>query len=161
MQSKAKQVKLVQWKMESKIGPIYLVASEKGLRGVFWKKQKIPMAKSKILSRAVKQLEEYFKGKRKVFDLPLDAKGTEFQELVWTQLSKIPYGKTFSYSEIAAQILNSKAVRAVGTANGKNPLCIIVPCHRVISASGSLGGYSGGLAIKTKLLGLEKDKPTL
>lgn len=142
--------------MNSKIGRLYLVASEKGLQGVFWKKQPVPIKETKILSTAVRQLEQYLDGKRKAFDLPLDVQGTAFQKLVWNELSRIPFGKTYSYKEIAAKIKNAKAFRAVGTANGKNPLCIIVPCHRVIAADGSLGGYSGGLATKTKLLGLEQ-----
>lgn len=154
---------LLQWLMKSKIGPLYLVASEKGLQGVHWKKQSAPMMKSlngsslqiKSLAQAVEQLEEYFSGKRKKFDLPLHFQGTEFQKKVWKQLSKIPYGKTYSYRDIARKIKNEKAVRAVGTANGKNPFCIIVPCHRVIAADGTLGGYTGGLKLKTRLLGLE------
>jgi methylated-DNA-[protein]-cysteine S-methyltransferase len=157
-----------QWVMNSKIGRLYLVASEKGLQGVYWRKQSVPMMKSlsdvrseiRILSNTARELEEYFEGKRKKFDLPLDVNGTPFQTLVWKQLSKIPYGKTYSYSDIAERIKNAKAVRAVGTANGKNPLCIIVPCHRVIAADGSMGGYSGGLAIKAKLLELEKKAPS-
>ncbi|MEW6057334.1 MAG: methylated-DNA--[protein]-cysteine S-methyltransferase [Bdellovibrionota bacterium] len=150
--------------MDSKVGRLYLVASEKGLLGVFWKKQPEPMAPSlkgakpeiKVLWQAVNELDEYLNGRRKKFDVPLDVAGTPFQERVWDQLSKIPYGKTYSYKEIASQIKNEKAVRAVGTANGKNPVCIIVPCHRVIAADGSLGGYSGGIEIKRRLLELEK-----
>lgn len=153
-----------QWCMKSKIGPIYLVASDKGLAGLLWDQQPIPMLKSldgsekesKILSLAVQQLEEYFCGKRKSFALPLDVSGTEFQQRVWKELSKIPYGQTCSYSDIARRIKNDKAVRAVGTANGRNPVSIIVPCHRVIAADGTLGGYGGGLDKKVKLLELEK-----
>jgi len=153
-----------QWKMDTKIGPLYLVAAVKGLRGVFFERQKAPFAKTlkgsapetRTLSRAVKQLEEYFAGRRRDFDLPLDAEGTEFQKRVWDALGKIPYGKTNSYRGIARKIKNEKAVRAVGNANGKNPLCVIVPCHRVIASDGSLGGYSGGTAIKTLLLDLEQ-----
>jgi methylated-DNA-[protein]-cysteine S-methyltransferase len=157
-------MKTAQWLMNSKIGPVYLVASEKGLQGVFLKKQKTPLLKSlkgadaevKILSRTVHELKEYLDGKRKKFDLPLHVTGTPFQKRVWGALSKIPYGETYSYKDIAHKIKNPKAVRAVGTANGKNPLCVIVPCHRVIAAYGSLGGYSGGLDIKRKLLNLEQ-----
>lgn len=153
----------LQWQMQTSIGNIFLVASDKGLQGVFLRKQNIPMAISlknkqaevQILSDAVKQLEEYFVGKRQQFDLPFDIEGTTFQKQVWKALSKIPFGKTVSYRDIAKKINNPKAVRAVGSANGKNPLCIIVPCHRVIAADGSLGGYSGGLSIKKKLLKLE------
>ena len=152
--------------MLSKIGPLYLVASEKGLQGILWKKGPVPLARSlnssspeiKILSKAARQLKEYFDGKRTQFSLPLDASGTAFQKRVWGALRKIPYGRTLSYKEVARRIQNAKAVRAVGTANGQNPLCIIIPCHRVIAADGTLGGYSAGLAIKNRLLNLEKGK---
>jgi len=103
-----------------------------------------------------RQLLEYLEGTRKYFDLPLDIRGTEFQKVVWKELVKIPYGETISYKDMAVAIKKSKASRAVGTANGKNPLCIIIPCHRVIASDGSLGGYSGGLSIKMKLLKLEE-----
>lgn len=150
-----------QWKLKSKICDLYLVASEAGLEAIHWEKDKnIPLLKSledkqpqaKILAKAARQLEEYFAGKRTQFDLPLNPSGTDFQQRVWMELRKIPYGKTCSYKEIAKRIKNEKAVRAVGTANGKNPFSIIVPCHRVISANGTLGGYAGGLSIKEKLL---------
>ena len=139
--------------MNSKIGSLYLVASSKGLCGLLWKKQKTPMAKNlkdsqpeiKILAKAVYQLEEYFKGTRKNFNLPSNVEGTPFQKSVWKQLSTI-----------AQKIKNNYAVRAVGSANGKNPLPIIIPCHRVIAADGTIGGYAGGLKIKNKLLNLEK-----
>lgn len=150
--------------MKSKIGSIYLTASAKGLQTVGTEpalNSSIRSLKSqdpevKILAEAVLQLNQYFKGKRKSFDLPMDATGTPFQKQVWNQLSEIPYGKTFSYKQIAQQINNDKAVRAVGSASGKNPLFIVIPCHRVISSDGSLGGYSGGIAVKIKLLELEK-----
>jgi methylated-DNA-[protein]-cysteine S-methyltransferase len=152
-----------QWLLKSKIGPLYLVASSEGLQGVFWKKQPVTMAKSldrpsgevQILAEASQQIEEYLAGKRFEFDLPINANGTSFQKQVWNELLRIPYGKTFSYQEIAKKINHKKAARAVGAANGKNPLSIIVPCHRVIASDGSLGGYAGGLKIKSKLLGLE------
>jgi methylated-DNA-[protein]-cysteine S-methyltransferase len=153
----------LQKKMNSKIGYLYLVASENGLKGVFWEEQTVFVDEgasseiAKILLKTEIQLSEYFDGKRKEFDLPLDVEGTDFQKKVWMQLSKIPYGKTYSYKEIAMKLKNEGASRAVGTANGKNPLSIIVPCHRVISSDGSLGGYAGGLDIKTKLLNLEKN----
>lgn len=157
-------MKQLQWKMDTPIQPIYLVASRTGLQGIFWQKQAIPLAKSlsgsateiKILKQAVCELGDYFSGKRKKFDLPLEMTGTPFQKQVWTQLSQIPYGKTCSYKDIACQIKNAKAMRAVGTANGKNPFCIVIPCHRVIAADGSIGGYTGGLEIKMKLLALEQ-----
>jgi methylated-DNA-[protein]-cysteine S-methyltransferase len=153
-----------QWVLDSFIGRLYLVASNKGLECVTWNIQRAPMAKSlrgsdksiQILSQTKKQLQEYFSGQRRQFSIQLASSGTDFQTQVWSQLCKIPYGKTQSYKEIAQKIKNEKAVRAVGSANGKNPICIIVPCHRVISSDGSIGGYSGGLDIKSKLLNLEQ-----
>ena len=103
------------------------------------------------------QLDEYFAGKRQIFDLPLSPKGTPFQQTVWKQLQEIPYGKTISYSQLARDIHHPKACRAVGSANGKNPIPIIIPCHRVIAADGGLGGYSSGLDIKKQLLGIEQN----
>jgi len=154
-----------QWIMESKIGQLFLVASEKGLQGVFWKKQLAPLAKSlkssepevRTLAQAVRELDEYFEYKRRNFTLSLDVKGAPFQQRVWEELSRIPYGKTCSYGELAIKLNHAKAFRAVGTANGRNPLCIVVPCHRVIASDGSLGGYSGGMEIKTQLLKLEQE----
>jgi methylated-DNA-[protein]-cysteine S-methyltransferase len=104
---------------------------------------------------AAAQLAEYFAGKRRRFDLPLAPRGTEFQKRVWRALTEIPYGKTVSYGELARRIEKPSASRAVGLANGANPLPIIVPCHRVIGADGSLTGFGGGLPIKRKLLALE------
>ena len=155
----------IQYKMQTEIGDLYLVASEKGLQNIYFNKLKIPFKKdlngpdkgTKILKQAVKELTEYLQGKRKKFDVALDLKGTDFQRKVWAELLKIPYGETNSYKEVAAK-LKTKAYRAVGSANGKNPVCIIVPCHRVIAADGTLGGYSGGLQNKRKLLGVEKIK---
>ncbi len=102
-----------------------------------------------------KQLKEYFAGTRKEFDVPLDIEGTDFQKRVWDELQKIPYGKTISYKTLAEKLGDVKAIRAVGKANGQNPIAIIIPCHRVIGADGSLTGYAGGLDIKEKLLHLE------
>lgn len=154
-----------QWKMSSPIGPLYLVASESALRGVLWRKASVPMAESlagsapelRILARAVRQIEEYLAGKRRDFDLPLELDGTEFQKRVWAQLARIPYGETWSYAKLATRIRNEKAVRAVGTANGRNPISLIIPCHRVIASDGTLGGYAGGLSIKSRLLELEQN----
>lgn len=154
----------MQYKMKSAIGNLYLVASEKGLRGIHWKKQDSPFIKdldskkveTLILKKAVKEIEEFLEGKRKKFSLNLDIIGTEFQKKVWKTLQTIPYGKTWSYKELAVKVGNSNASRAVGTANGKNPLSLIIPCHRVISSDGGLGGYAGGLKIKTKLLDIER-----
>lgn len=109
-----------------------------------------------LISSAKRQLDEYFQGKRKSFDLPLAPSGTQFQQKVWNALCTIPYGKTRSYKEIAAQIQNPKGCRAVGMANNRNPIMIIIPCHRVIGSNGSLVGYAGGLDIKQWLLAHEK-----
>jgi methylated-DNA-[protein]-cysteine S-methyltransferase len=147
-----------QYKMSSPVGPLYLVASEEGLHGVFWKKQSVPMiAKPQgVLLQTVEQLEEYFAGQRKNFSLPLAPRGTDFQCEVWKQLVKIPYARTKSYAEIAQNLGRPKAFRAVGSANGKNPLSIVVPCHRVIASDGSLAGFAGGVNKKSKLLDLEQ-----
>ncbi len=101
------------------------------------------------------QLKEYFAGTRKKFDVPLNIEGTEFQKKVWNELIKIPYGKTISYKTLSEKLGDVKAIRAVGKANGKNPIAIIIPCHRVIGANGKLTGYASGLHIKEKLLLLE------
>ena len=111
---------------------------------------------TELLKETITQLEEYFRGVRNDFDLPLEPNGTEFQRRVWKSLIEIPYGETRSYSEIAKAIGNEKACRAVGMANNKNPIPIIIPCHRVIGVNGKLVGYAGGLDVKEKLLKLEK-----
>jgi methylated-DNA-[protein]-cysteine S-methyltransferase len=105
---------------------------------------------------AIRQLREYFSGRRATFDLPLGPEGTAFQRTVWRGLQDIPYGATISYGELARRIGNPKASRAVGAANGANPLPIVIPCHRVINADGGLGGFGGGLPIKRALLALEE-----
>jgi methylated-DNA-[protein]-cysteine S-methyltransferase len=104
---------------------------------------------------AAKQLDEYFAGRRRAFDLPLSVSGTPFQEQVWLTLAEIPYGETISYAELARWVGRPQAFRAVGQANGANPIAIILPCHRVIAADGSIGGYGGGLPTKRRLLDLE------
>lgn len=109
-----------------------------------------------LLSKAIKQLEEYFAGKRKSFDLPLEQDGTLFQQKAWSYLSTIPYGQTVSYKDMAAAIGSPKGFRAVGSANGKNHIAIIVPCHRVINGNGELGGYAYGLEAKRFLLDMER-----
>ncbi len=155
---------LVQSCLKTPVGILYLVASSLGLRGVYLEKQKLTLCKTtsqksqstQILAQAKSELKEYFLGTRKSFSLPLDITGTPFQKKVWHELGRIPYGQTRSYGDIAKQIKHDKAYRAVGTANAKNPLCIIIPCHRVIAADQSLGGYSGGLQMKSKLLKLER-----
>jgi len=113
------------------------------------------MPAEKILRETVRQLQEYFAGRRTQFDIVLGLAGTSFQKQVWKELSKIPFGKTVAYKDIAGRIKNPKAVRAVGSANGKNPVSIIIPCHRVIAADGTMGGYGGGLTVKQQLLKLE------
>lgn len=159
----------IQRKVTSKIGTIYLVASSEALYGIFWKPQKIENESHsqshsqnqnagaiKMLDRAERQVQEYLDGKRKTFDVPLQMEGTDFQKRVWARLSQIPYGETRSYKDIAKELKDANASRAVGTANGRNPISLIVPCHRVISSDGSMGGYAGGLSIKEMLLNLEK-----
>ena len=111
---------------------------------------------SDIILDAFRQLEEYFEGKRKDFNLPLNPKGTSFQQKVWSCLYSIPYGETRTYKDIAKQVGDENASRAVGNANNKNPVPIFIPCHRVIGADGSLTGYAGGTELKEKLLDLEK-----
>ena len=112
-----------------------------------------------VLRAAAKQLKEYFSGKRKSFDLPLKPEGTEFQMKVWRELSRIPYGTTISYGEQAKRVGDKNAARAVGSANGRNPIAIIVPCHRVVASSG-IGGFGGGLKAKRILLSLENPRET-
>ena len=106
----------------------------------------------KILQKCITQLDEYFSGERKIFDLPIQQKGTDFQQKVWNELVQIPFGKTISYMQLAQQLGNVKAIRAAASANGRNELCIVVPCHRVIGSDGSLTGYAGGLSRKKWLL---------
>jgi O-6-methylguanine DNA methyltransferase len=132
------------------------VASERGLcRLSFGEANSQSGGSHELLTRAALQLEEYFAGSRRVFDLPLDLQGTAFQLRVWNALLQIPYGETRSYAEIARAVGAPKAVRAVGAANGANPVGIIVPCHRVIGSNGGLTGFGGGLDLKRRLLALE------
>ncbi|WP_233842401.1 methylated-DNA--[protein]-cysteine S-methyltransferase [Dyella sp. 2HG41-7] len=144
------------------IGTLLLAADANGLREVWFetgKHKKEPDAAWKRdpskLRFARKQLEEYFAGERTVFDLPLHPLGTDFQVTVWKALAKIPYGATISYGELARRIGQPQAVRAVGAANGRNPLPIVLPCHRVIGSDGSLTGFGGGLPTKRFLLAME------
>lgn len=150
--------------MASPVGLLKLVAHDTALVAVLWENEdpkRVRLAeliedkKHPILLETQKQLNEYFSGQRKVFDLPLDFEGTEFQQKVWQALLTIPFGETRSYKQIAEQIGNVKAVRAVGAANGKNPISIIAPCHRVVGANGKLVGFAGGLENKDILLKLE------
>lgn len=112
---------------------------------------------SDLLHEVYHQLNEYFAGKRKIFDLPVDGKGTAFQKAVWRELQKIPYGETRSYEDIAVAIGNKKAVRAIGQANGRNPIMIVVPCHRVIRKNGDISGFACGVETKRYLLNLERE----
>ena len=146
----------------SPVGSLRLVASDKGLCAVLFRGSRVVYASPleqdddhPMLKKAQKQLAEYFSGKRKKFDLPLDIKGTVFQMKAWRELQKIPYGKTISYGQQARGVGDANKARAVGMANGRNPLCIVVPCHRVIGASGELTGFGGGLKTKQYLLELE------
>jgi methylated-DNA-[protein]-cysteine S-methyltransferase len=150
--------------MESPVGKLKLVASSNALVAVLWEQErpnrvKLPAPKldieQPILLEAERQLKEYFSGRRTEFDLPLELNGSEFQKKVWRALREIPFGQTRSYPYLAKTIGSARAVRAVGAANGKNPLSIVVPCHRVVGANGSLTGFAGGLDVKAKLLALE------
>lgn len=136
---------------------LYLVATETHLINIqFTQPQKALLQTTELLSMATIQLDEYFQGKRTTFSLPFKLTGTPFQLAVWKELQNIPYGQTTSYKEIAQKINKPKACRAVGMANNKNPLPIIIPCHRVIGSNGKLIGYAGGLKLKNYLLELEK-----
>ncbi len=144
---------------KSPIGLLEISASEKGISRIRICERKVKNAEMKssaLIEQCIAQLNEYFTGERKVFDLNLDfGNSPNFYREVWKTIQIIPYGKTRSYSAIAKRLGNPKAVRAVGMANGKNPLPIVVPCHRVIGKNGDLGGYAYGLSIKSQLLRLE------
>lgn len=150
--------------MHSPVGRLTLIASDKGLAAVLWEKDNPGRVHATadtednshpVLKEAERQLNEYFEGKRSCFQLQLDPIGTRFQKAVWNALSTIPYGETRSYGQIAHQLGNPSAVRAVGAANGRNPLSIILPCHRVVGSTGKLTGFAGGLEAKASLLSLE------
>jgi methylated-DNA-[protein]-cysteine S-methyltransferase len=144
--------------IESPLGPLRLVCDDMAMLRIEFPDRHGTEGKpenNKLLQRCERQLCEYFAGKRREFNLPLAAKGTEFQHRVWDALRNIPFGELRSYRDIANDIGNRKAVRAVGAANGKNPIPIVVPCHRVIGSDGSLTGFAGGLAAKQLLLRLE------
>jgi methylated-DNA-[protein]-cysteine S-methyltransferase len=153
---------------ESPVGPLLLAGDSSALRLVSfesskrpafsrdgWKQDRAPFVE------VIRQLQAYFRGELKEFDLPLAMEGTHFQLRVWNALREIPYGETISYAQLAERIGNPKAVRAVGLANGSNPILIIVPCHRVIGSDGSLTGFGGGLSTKKKLLELESKQLSL
>jgi methylated-DNA-[protein]-cysteine S-methyltransferase len=141
----------------SPLGPLTLVTREDGTLVELWLSGKAGAQDTlhDSATTAARQLDEYFAGHRRAFDLPIEPKGTDFQRQVWNALLDIPYGETRSYGQIARAIGQPSAVRAVGAANGANPIAIVIPCHRVIGANGTLVGYGGGLDKKTKLLELE------
>ena len=142
----------------SPVGELVILASASGITGLYFghriERRALPPDDqgNASLDAAAEQLGEYFSGARRRFELPLDSRGTEFQQSVWAQLRQIPYGETASYGDLARRLGKPGAMRAVGSANGANPISIIVPCHRVIGADGSLGGFGGGLEIKRRLL---------
>jgi methylated-DNA-[protein]-cysteine S-methyltransferase len=140
--------------VDSPVGPLGLIASEAGLRAVLFEGGRIRAeGSSPVLDEAGRQLDAYFRGDLVTFDLPLELHGTEFQRRCWLALASIPYGQTVSYGEQARRLgLGNDAARAVGSANGQNPLPIVLPCHRVIGADGSLTGFGGGLHVKRFLL---------
>ncbi|MGI6141365.1 MAG: methylated-DNA--[protein]-cysteine S-methyltransferase [Caldicoprobacterales bacterium] len=149
--------------IDTPVGRLGIVENSHAITEVFFAEEGCHMdirpAETKLLKEAGRQLQEYFNCKRKVFDLPLEPEGTPFQLKVWKALQDIPYGETRSYKDIATAVGNYKAGRAVGMANNRNPIAIIIPCHRVIGSNGKLVGYGGGLHIKEYLLGLEKRCP--
>jgi len=151
--------------LESAIGPLTVLASESGICSIFFDDERdgpcaigggaADEAATSVLRRALEQLAQYFEGVRTAFELPLDLAGTPFQMRVWAEVVRIPYGKTASYGELARRVGSASGARAVGGANARNPLPIVVPCHRVVGARGQLTGFGGGLARKAFLLDLE------
>ncbi|MGA9418163.1 MAG: methylated-DNA--[protein]-cysteine S-methyltransferase [Candidatus Cybelea sp.] len=148
----------------SPVGKLRLVGSDRGLVAVSWesKRSGVPRLETMedphhpVLVEAARQLDQYFAGQRKEFELKLEFRGTDFQKRVWDELLKIPFGETRTYGEIARRLGNVNAMRAVGAANGRNPIPIIAPCHRVIGASGDLVGFGGGLEVKEYLINFER-----
>lgn len=157
------------WYLTSPIGPLLIAGDDAAVHSISFPKNGKARRPERgwIESRrgavadAARQLTEYFAGDRKEFELPLAPQGTEFQRAVWQRLCEIPYGQTISYGELARRVGNPKASRAVGSANGANPIPIVIPCHRVIASSGGLGGFGGGLPVKSALLALEATQLTL
>ena len=149
------------WQYETPIGKITLVEEDRKITNLNFPKEEMPSdakhEETQALMLAAKQLTEYFAGSRKVFDMPLGPKGTAFQQAVWEALLQIPYGETVSYGKLANSIGRPGAARAVGLANNRNPIPLIIPCHRVIGANGKLVGYGGGLPIKEQLLAMESE----
>ncbi len=143
--------------LETPVGKMQITANQQAVTSIYFVDKTDAVNPNGITARAKQQLQEYFDGERQQFDLPLQARGTKFQQQVWDALCSIEYGQTCSYSDIAVMIENPKAVRAVGAANGKNPLTIVVPCHRIIGRDGSLTGYASGTQRKSWLLNHEGD----
>jgi methylated-DNA-[protein]-cysteine S-methyltransferase len=149
--------------LDSPVGTLSLVATDRALVALVWRREShraafesaVENPEHPLLQETARQLREYFAGERRTFDLPLDFRGTEFQRRAWSALLTIPYGETRTYGQMAEQIGSPTAVRAVGAANGRNPISIIAPCHRVIGMNGDLTGFGGGLDAKAKLLSLE------
>ena len=166
--ARARQVSM---RFGSPVGELTLVATDAGLAAILWENDRPHRVRltvdaeddtHPVLVETARQLGEYFAGRRKTFALPLDPAGTPFQRKVWKALLTIPFGETRSYAQIARQIGSPAAVRAVGAANGRNPISIVTPCHRVIGATGKLTGFAGGLDVKARLLALERtanDRP--
>ena len=149
------------WTRETPIGPLTLTEEAGALTGVLFgphAPQDALLTETPLILRAFAQLEEYFRGERTGFDLPLDARGTPFQRRCWQALLEIPYGQTRTYAQQAQAVGSPRACRAVGMANHRNPLPILIPCHPVVGADGSLTGYAGGLGIKEKLLEIEQSR---
>lgn len=149
--------------MTTPIGRIHIVVSAQALVRIHlpnerWSERYTRRSKHPLIRRVKKELAEYFAGKRTAFSIPLKPLGTDFELRAWRALSRIPYGNTVSYQEEARRMGRPKAVRAVGNANGKNPIPIVIPCHRVVRGTGALGGYAGGLTLKKRLLALEMNR---
>jgi methylated-DNA-[protein]-cysteine S-methyltransferase len=150
--------------IDSPVGRLRLIANDEALLGIWFERGRdaargasgLTRGTNAIIERTRAQLDEYFAGTRREFDLPLEPRGTEFQRLVWFRLTRIAYGDTTTYGALAQDLGNPNGSRAVGLANGSNPIPIVIPCHRVIGADGSLTGFGGGLAIKQQLLELER-----
>jgi len=157
---------LVSTQYEAPMGTLTLIASDRGLRAILWPndtddRMRVRLGPtesgdSPVLRETVRQLDEYFSGERLTFDVSLDLAGTEFQVRVWQGLADVPYGRTTTYGEQAAHLGNAKATRAVASANGRNPVSIILPCHRIVGADGTLTGFAGGIEWKAWLLDHER-----
>jgi len=146
------------------LGPVLATANDRGINGIYFVGQRYEIEIERewreegddpVLTECARQLGEYFEGKRREFDLPLDSAGSDFQQRVWREIARIPFGKTISYAELARRAGAAGSARAAGAATGHNPLSVVVPCHRVVGSDGSLTGYAGGIERKTRLLEIE------